>query len=845
MRPECIQAVSQALGRQITQAEAQKIEQKITEAQQYLWKTDRSSMLGLTKDQQFRLAADQAAKDIKIDAIKKQQQVALTIIAHDRQKALVDNAPLGQKQAAVDDMLAGTSNSNTVSVASLTDTVRHDAIRIIAEPSEKFLPTKLGFDEGNTRMEAVYKELHGQDSGDADAKVFSKALSDVFESLRTRFNNAGGKIGKLTDWAHPQAHSAYLVFNAGTHFAGRLKDSIIGDKLIDTDARIAAWTADILPKLDRNKYVNEDGSYFSDQQFNDFLRSSWESIAYDGQLKGNIGAHKGNGYAANAFSQSRQLHFKDAQSYLDYHKIYGEKSLHATLISHIDQLSKDIALIETMSPNARHQFDWLNDYAAREDTKAGVAPEKIKTRTIFNDRLYREVAGQQESGGAFAFGRFMATMRSLNLIALGSSGISTITDLNTMNLTAQYNHISRSKLMVEHLRALGDADSRRAARRLGIGLDAYSGVILRHAQEQLVNGYAGKMGGATVRLSGMPFITEANRQAFSISMMDAVAHVVNTHADLASIDKTDARMLFTHGIDEADFAIWKQAQPEIWVDGESKLLTVDSIMKVPGINPRELRRSADKFMAMVLDEQNMAVSTPGARHRATMNMGTIKNTYLGEISRAFWQFKSFGLSYFNDNLQRGMKLRDESGQSAASYAAMFFAQGLVLGAVAVQLKEIVNGRDPLAMGNAKFAGRALLQSGGFGLFGDFLNSNNSQYGSSIIASMAGPTVNKLEQAYQVTWGNSIKAAQGEKTHTSAEALRLGNSLNPLGTLWFTKSAFNHLVLQNLQESLSPGYLRRMSQRAQREFGQSYYWKPGKSVPDRGPDLSKAFTEGNK
>ena len=116
MRPECIQAVSQALGRQITQAESQKIEQKITEAQQYLWKTDRSSMLGLTKDQQFRLAADQAAKDIKIDAIKKQQQVALTIIAHDRQKALVDNAPIGQKQAAVDDMLAGTSNSNTVSV---------------------------------------------------------------------------------------------------------------------------------------------------------------------------------------------------------------------------------------------------------------------------------------------------------------------------------------------------------------------------------------------------------------------------------------------------------------------------------------------------------------------------------------------------------------------------------------------------------------------------------------------------------------------------------------------------------------------------------------------------------
>ena len=86
MRQECIQAVSQAIGRQITQAEAQKIEQRIKEAQQYLWKKDRSSMIGLTKKQQFQLAAEQAAKDIKVEAAKKQQRIALTILAHDKIK---------------------------------------------------------------------------------------------------------------------------------------------------------------------------------------------------------------------------------------------------------------------------------------------------------------------------------------------------------------------------------------------------------------------------------------------------------------------------------------------------------------------------------------------------------------------------------------------------------------------------------------------------------------------------------------------------------------------------------------------------------------------------------------
>ena len=729
MRADCIQAVSQAIGRQITQAEAQKIEQRITDSQKQLWKTDRRTMMGLTKDQQFRLASSEAAKSIKIEAAKKQQRVALTILAHDNIKTFLENQP-GRMGDNLRELLAG---KKTMSVESSTETNRHNILAELDAVAEPFLPSKIGFDQGNTKMEAVYRELHGQDTDDAPAKAYAKKLTEAFESQRQRFNEAGGKVGHLDDWAHPQAHSSYLDFKA----------------------RKDGWINAIASKLERSRYVNEDGSGFSDQQFNDFLGKAWESIAYEGQLNGEIGANKGTGMAANAHS------------------------------------------------------------------------------------------GIHEAVGNRSFSRWMDAIRSINLIALGSSGISTITDLNTMNLTAQYNHISRSKMMVEHLRALSSADSRRAARRLGIGLDAFAGAVLRHGQEQITNDIASKMGGAVVRLSGMQFITEANRQAFSITMMDAVAHVVDKHVDLASIDKTDARMMFTHGIDQNDFAIWKQAVPEVWVDGESKLLTVNSILSVPGVDPKVLRKSADKYMALVLDEQNMAVSTPGASERALMNAGTARGTVMGELARSFWQFKSFGLSYASANLKRAMSLKEESPQSAAAYAATFLAQGLIYGAIATQLKEIVNGRDPLAMGNASFSGRALLASGGLGLFGDFLNANNSQYGSSLVASMAGPTISKAEQLYDLTVGNIHKAGQGEKTHVGAEALRLANSVNPLGTVWFTKSAFNHLVLQNLQESLSPGYLRRMTQRAQREFGQSYYWKPGETMPDRGPDVNKAFTEGKQ
>ena len=812
MRTECVEAVSQALGRQITAAEAKKIEQRIIEAQKHLWKKDRTGMTGLTKNQQLRRAAEQAAKDLVEEAQQKKQRLAEMIIIHDNNRTYFEHQP-GLMLDNVPDKLAG---DKVMSVESLTETTRHRVLAFLADTIEPFLPTKIGFDQGNTKMEAVYRELHGQDTGNAPAKAYAQKLRDVFESLRLRFNEAGGKIKWLEDWAHPQAHSAYLVFKMGKN----------------------NWMNYISPKLNRNRYINADGSRFSDEQFTNFLGSTWDILAYGGHanLEPGTGAH--GGIRANAHSQSRELHFLGADEYLAYHKLLGEKSLHATIISHIDTMSRDIALLEIMSPDPEGEFNYWNDYAYQDAIIQGHDAGKLEKKYLRNQRLYNEVSGSGESKTSGSVVRWMDALRALNLISLGSSSIMTLGDLGTMMLTANLNKMSQSRMLVEHLRALGDAESRRAARRLGIGVDVLSGVILRHGQEQITNGLAAKVGGAVVRLSGMPFVTEANRQAFSIVMMDTLQHVISTYKDLASIHKTDARMLFTHGIDEADFALWKQAVPELWVDGKSLLLTANAVRAIPGIDAKILRKSADKLMALVLDEQNMAVIVPGAKQAAFMNLGLTRGTFMGELARSFWQFKSFAITLPWKHLERAYNM--ESKQSAVAYAAAFTASAILFGAISTQLKEIVAGRDPLKMDNYKFATKALLASGGLGLFGDFLFSQNTSFGSSLLETFAGPTINRAIELKKITWDNSLKAAHGETTHTAAEALRLANTINPLGTLWFTKSAFNHLVLQNLQEALSPGYLRRTTQRAQREFGQSYYWKPGQTTPDRLPNLSKAF-----
>jgi hypothetical protein len=166
----------------------------------------------------------------------------------------------------------------------------------------------------------------------------------------------------------------------------------------------------------------------------------------------------------------------------------------------------------------------------------------------------------------------------------------------------------------------------------------------------------------------------------------------------------------------------------------------------------------------------------------------------------------------------------------------------MLGAFIMQLKEIIMGRDPRALLDDKFATRnwvaAFLQGGGIGLYGDFLFSGSTRRETSPTAAFLGPVVGFAEEAFKLTQGNLVEAAQGKETHAGAELVRFVKGNLPGASLWYTKAALDHLVIHNLQEMMSPGYLSTMRRRQQREFGQTYYWEPGTTAPQRAPDFGR-------
>ena len=132
----------------------------------------------------------------------------------------------------------------------------------------------------------------------------------------------------------------------------------------------------------------------------------------------------------------------------------------------------------------------------------------------------------------------------------------------------------------------------------------------------------------------------------------------------------------------------------------------------------------------------------------------------------------------------------------------------------------------------------------FGIYGDFLYGwGHTRYGSGPIESLAGPTIGPLIELGVTQPLDAIsKLIQGKESHFWARELQDIKGFIPFQNVWYAKAAMEHLVWQQALEALSPGYLRSMRKRVQKEFNQEFWWKPGELLPERGPDFGVALEE---
>ncbi|NAS08150.1 hypothetical protein [Acinetobacter haemolyticus] len=838
MKEQCKQAVAQALGKQsLNQQEAQQIEQRINDAMKALAKKDIQAWRNLSEADKLTEAGKFVAQDIQEQLKRKHRIAAQDILTQNKNLAALDHPSLPASEV-VDRLVA--PHGDMSGIQSLDAKGRAIASIYRGQLTDLYTNIKgaLGIYTDKDLVNKVVRELFKENTGDTTAKKIADDMGKVFEEMRERFNRSGGDIGKLDDWGLPQTHSLEKIAKAGKQ----------------------AWVNFAEQRIDTSKYVHEDGSYYSLQEIRDLLDYSYDTLVTNGANKTEIGRQSfgGNSKVTSRHSESRVLHFKDADAWIEYQADFGGMPFVDLVEAHVNGLSKDIALVENLGSNPKNAMRILMDAADKKDREKGLITTNDNKVIKRAQTMFDEFTGQNTPQSEVLANLGLA-YRSMNVASmLGGTTLSSLTDQAMIAKTASIHNIAFRQTFGELLTQLNpkNKEDRELAHSLGLATEEMLGSINRWADDGLtsVHGKSEKIakvssGLATqvMRISGLNALTAASKIGFSKMLMHKYGTLTRNKA-WSDLSADDRELMAKTGLSERAWEVMRLADPVIDRKG-NQLMSARSIYEIPDEklkqfgSPQKVRDEiATQFQAHLLDEQGMAVVEAGLRERTWMTGGVRKGTAMGEIIKGITQFKSFPTSFLMRHGSRAMSM--EKGTSKAAYGASLFAMTTLLGALVVQLKELANGNDPSTMWDsddpqktANFFTRSAVQGGGLSILGDILVAGTDTSGRSATDFAMGPLGADFKTALGLTVGNLTQYYDGKDTNASNEAFKAIKSKLPAQNLWYTKAATNRLVFDEIQDIVAPGYREKLLRKAERQHDRTRWW--GDDLTDvQSPDFEK-------
>lgn len=886
---KCIDRLSQAAGRDLTDKEVSAIFERVHKAALDIKagraapgdvelgkKLTKQLGVGQSADTIVQEAAQRAAAELEHEAAQRERQANLQVTRLAARMADADaNKAAGLKPLdAVERTIVRdyTGKTNVESLEQRAAGHQANLTRRLMATWDALGNDWLGFFQDRGKLTTLIKELRGEDSGDAMAKAGAKAFHDTAEEARRTFNQAGGDIGRLDNWGMPQHHSQEKI--------ARAAEILTGTKTDDPAVNRQAWVDFMTPKLMGGpKYIDGTGQAWAEPRMREFLGKAWDTIATNGIANLEPGERAGAGNRANRHAESRQIHFQSADDVLGYWNTFGDKTAVEILHGHIERMAKDIAFVEHFGPNPDVTYQTLRDRALKAAVTANPKEEpNLQGQAHKLDALYAYAAGRITPSANNTLSAVADGIAHLNAAGkLGGAAIASffgdkpiyeaVSHLNDIPL------VQRWQSEVSMLNPANGAD-RRLLQRQGLMLESVRSGLNRF-YEGLGGGagvasdfrsVSGKFANAVMRLTGMTAINDLRKGTFGLNLFSSIGHEIAAGKEFADLHDSDVRTLKNYGITETDWKTWKLAQLEDLKVGSSSLpnaLTPEAISRIPDDALRNAhiigavdgpqvaaaaRRDAMvKLLGAVNTESDFAIVTPGWKERAQFYSGLAgqRGTVLGEIARSWLQFKSFPWAQF----QRGMDLvaNQDTATSKAVMSAYLLTSLTLAGAMIMQTRDILAGKDPRKMLDErdwyKFWGKAFLQGGALGIYGDFLYGiNQGQTGSGPIETLAGPTLGPLMELGIVNPLNAIAAkVEGKQTHLAAQSVQSLKGFIPGGNMWYAKAAIDHLVWQQVMEAMSPGYLATIRSRTMHDYQQAWWWSPGEAAPSRAPDLSKAIS----
>ncbi|EPR42732.1 hypothetical protein dsx2_2649 [Desulfovibrio sp. X2] len=815
---------------------------------------ERLRALGQTDRMEKRLAdfVSRKAEQAKITAAKQRQQAALNILRRqelDARLARFESETGGNTVEGILSMLYGSYKE----AFDARGSVSRDRLAIarqwlggaFAELQDRAHVFKL-LRRDKDFLGDVVREMYeikpeGRPgiTGSDDARFVASIFSKYSEIARQRLNEAGAMIGKLDGWA-PQEHDAAKMLEAGHE----------------------AWVERTMPLLDLERSFEgatpEEARAILGDVYENIVtgRGQAVSAAEKGQFLGPRNLARGMG-------KNRVLHFRNADAFLDYHASFGRGNVFTGVVNHLDRAARSAAAMERLGPNPENMLKSVVESAKRRIRQdATLAPEEKAARIAKLDRnissrtgkigiALSEVLGETLIPESVSAAKVASSVRAVQSLAkLGGAVLSSVADLMTYAMAARHDGMNLfeayGKAFAALLEGRDTGEKRQIASMLGTMFDGVLGEISArwHAQDSMP-GQMSSLMNTMFRASGLTYWTDALKAGYARMFSSHLAdHTSRTWPELPE----ELRAMFRrHGWEEAQWEAVRSVEMHRAQDGRLYLLpesarripvdSLDGLLLRDRLTSLAQRYTGEEFerraniarqdarkrletdlMGIYADETMNAVIEPDDRTRALMLQGTKPGTLSGEVARFVMQFKSFPIAYMQRILGGQVYKRGGSPRDLAGVTHLI-AGSLIFGYAAMVAKDFVKGKTPRDPQKMSTWIAAAAQSGGAGIYGDYLFGQASRFGNSPLESIAGPTAGTAANAISL-WQ---KMRSGDARAGDAFYLALNNT--PFINLWYTRAALDYAALFHVQEMMSPGTLSRRERRMKKEFGQKYLTLP--------------------
>ncbi|SSR21792.1 phage-like protein [Acinetobacter baumannii] len=832
MRAECREQVAQALGKKkLSAADSNRISQLYIRAKNILARTDPDWLLK-SPAERAEAITQKTASDLSIQIAKNNQNIARdAILKAQLEQEIYNHSTLNPIQVLMRKIAYFSDQSGIQSVEKQAQALHSRWMSLVADVFTK-TQERWGLSVNKEITDDIIRVMFGGKSDNPEITAMAKDVSFALEEMRLAFNRAGGNIRKLDNWGFMTSHDQKKV-------------------ALSTEKE---WVDEVLPKLDRNQYVREDGLLMSDSEVRTMLKDVYRTIATNGANKVLDGRKSitpvgGRSKMANRHQEARALHFKDGGSWLEYQAKFGtynETGFHEILKNHTHRMSTEIAMMQNFGSNPRLSFENLLEEAStklKADPENGSKHGEIDKQSKRALSMYNTLDANTRAVDS-TLGNVMGGLRALMVASkLGGTTLTTIGDHASTKKSANMLGLSYTKsVLPEYMKQLTQGKYRDEAVRFGLGITEMVGSTSRFGDADVVssatksgrfNARMQQLASTTLKISGLNAVTAGMKRAFNLVHMNKIAEMTrSTH--WKDLGKDDLKILKGNGITEKDWNLWRELTPSKREDG-AIVLTQNDFFNAPDevikkFLPKDKQdsptaivdyryKAAMKYQTHIFSEESVAVIEAGVRERSIINLGDA-GTIQGELGRTLFQFKGFPLAYMLRIGHRAFAQGDI--KSRATFLASLLAYQTLAGAFIVQLQNLANGKNPEPVFTPDFFGKAILKGGGLSFMGDLMSALSDPTGRSFGDFVAGPLVSQGGKLGMLLTGMGNNFIEGKE---STRAMEIANTLKgnlPFQNIWYSKLIIDRMLYSKLQNMIDPDYLPKTQQRLE-NLGNSYWW----------------------